>query len=52
MQIWGDLAFEPDRLFAWMLFSARKQAFLEHLEPAGLEETLHSTWDCWHHSKT
>ena len=36
MQIWGDLAFEPDRLFAWKLFNARKQAFLEHLGPAGL----------------
>ena len=36
VQVWGDLAFEPDRLFAWRLFGARAQAFREFLGPAGL----------------
>ena len=36
VQVWGDLAFEPDRLFAWRLFGARAQAFRDFLGPAGL----------------
>ena len=46
MQIWGDLAFEPDRLFAWKLFSARAQAWREFFGPAGLgvmpDEVVHT----------